>query len=85
MRTTLNIDDELYRHVKAVAALRGVSVTSVVEESLRTLLRVGDEVGAVAPLPVSAASGGLTDEFIASGVDLDDFSAVLEYLDEVRP
>ena len=35
MRTTLNINDDLYREVKVEAARRGVSTTSVIEEALR--------------------------------------------------
>lgn len=85
MRTTLNIDDELYRRIKAVAALRGVSVTSVVEESLRVMLLGGEAPAEVAPMPVSESAGGLAPEFIASGVDLNDVSAVLDFLDEVGP
>jgi hypothetical protein len=56
-----------------------------VEDSLRAVLRGAPEPRPVAPLPVAVASECLTDEFIASGVDLDDFSAVLEFLDEARP
>lgn len=38
MRTTLNIADVLFRRAKAAAALRGCSVTSVIEETLRFML-----------------------------------------------
>ena len=38
MRTTLHIADDLYRRTKAAAALRGCSVTSVIEETLRFML-----------------------------------------------
>lgn len=38
MRTTLNLSDELYRAVKVRAATDGRTVTSVVEEALRTML-----------------------------------------------
>ena len=48
MRTTLVINDELYRRVKAKAALEGRKVTELVEEGLRALLaertRSKDEV-----------------------------------------
>jgi hypothetical protein len=39
MRTTVTIDDALYRRAKARAALAGQSVGSVMEEALRVLLR----------------------------------------------
>jgi hypothetical protein len=41
MKTTLAIDDEVYRRVKAKAALEGRKVTEVVEEALRSLLDGG--------------------------------------------
>ncbi len=41
MRTTLVIDDELYRRVKAKAALEGRTVTELVEDGLRAALGLG--------------------------------------------
>ncbi len=38
MRTTLNIDDQLYRKVKVRAALEGRTVTQLVETALRGLV-----------------------------------------------
>lgn len=81
MRTTLNIDDDLYRQVKSAAALRGCSVTSLVEEAMRLVLAQGSTTRELPPMPVSHRSAGLTPEFVDSGVDLDDTSALLEYLD----
>lgn len=81
MRTTLNIDDALYRQVKSAAALRGCSVTSLVEEAMHLVLAQGSTAPEVPPMPVSKRNAGLTPEFAESGVDLDDTSAVLDYLD----
>ena len=39
MKTTLNIDDALYRGLKAKAALEGRKVTELVEEGIRAILR----------------------------------------------
>ena len=39
MKATIEIDDELYRRVKAAAALRGRKVKDLVAEGLRTVLR----------------------------------------------
>ena len=39
MRTTLVLDDDLYRDLKVLAASRGVTTTSLVEEGLREVLR----------------------------------------------
>ncbi len=80
MRTTLNIDDELYRQIKATAALRGCSVTSLVEESLRVVLR--EHVTEMSPMPLSRRSSGLTDEFRSSGITLADSGEMLSYVDE---
>ena len=38
MRTTLAIDDDLYRQIKAKAALEGRRVTDLVEEGMRAVL-----------------------------------------------
>ena len=81
MRTTLSIDDDLYRRVKAFAALRGASVTSVVEESLRLTLQQAQQGEVIAPMPLSHAQGGLSAEFVCSGVDVNDTSAVFDLLD----
>ncbi len=80
MRTTLNIDDDLYRQVKATAALRGCSVTSLVEESLRDALRSGS-TARLEPMPISARRPGLAHSFDERGIDLNDSSAVLDVVD----
>ena len=76
MRTTLNIDDGLYRRVKAEAALRGCSVTSLLEESLRLLLAAPLPGHAVRPLRVAKETGSPF-----AGVDLHDARALRDLLD----
>lgn len=66
MKTTLNLDDDLYRQVKVEAARRGNTITSVVEEALRQLL-IAQGISEPRVLPVSSRSGGLR-----PGVDLED-------------
>jgi hypothetical protein len=39
MKATIEIDDDLYRQVKAAAAIRGRKVKDLVAEGLRTVLR----------------------------------------------
>jgi hypothetical protein len=39
MKATIEIDDELYRQVKAAAAIRGRKVKDLVAEGLRSVLR----------------------------------------------
>ena len=64
MRTTLNINDELYREVKVEAARRGVSTTSVIEQALRAALRPQSDEEAP-DFPVSTRTGG-----VRSGINL---------------
>jgi plasmid stability protein len=79
MRTTLHLDDDLMAEVKALAARRHRTMTSVVEESLRRLL-----ADALQPpqrrrvkLPVSTRTGGPR-----PGVDLNNNAALQDLLDE---
>jgi hypothetical protein len=76
VRTTLNIDDALYRLAKSTAARRGCTVTSIIEESLRIALQSAPVPGQLPPLLVSSKPPGL-----AAEVDLSDNSAVRDFLD----
>lgn len=38
MKTTLNLDDQLFRAAKKLAAERGITLTQVVEDALRAAL-----------------------------------------------
>ena len=66
MRTTLSINDELYREVKVEAARRGLSVTSVIEQALRAALRPQHDTEPP-DFPISTRSSG-----IRSGINLTD-------------
>ncbi|CAB4963363.1 MAG: ribbon-helix-helix protein, CopG family [Actinobacteria bacterium] len=75
MRTTVTIDDALYRRVKAHAALSGLSVGSVMEEALRALLlEKSAPVATQGALPVFECG-----EFLLP-VDASDTSALLDPL-----
>ena len=80
MRTTIRIDDDLYRRAKASAARSGRTVGQLIEDAvrvaLRPTLRADDEVP---DLPVFGGSGTLP------GVDLADPRALIEVMDEGRP
>ena len=84
MKTTLQLPDELYREIKASAALSGRSITSIVEESLRRFLADATTVEDLPPLPVSSSRGDFTNEFMATGIDVHDTSEVLAWLDQVE-
>jgi Arc/MetJ family transcription regulator len=79
MRTTIRIDDDLYRRAKARAASSGQTVAELIEDAVRVALRPrrGDE-SVVAELPVFGGSG------VMPGVDLADSGALRELMDEGR-
>ena len=82
MKTTLQIPDDLYRDFKTAAAISGRSITSILEESLRMYLADAAAVQQLPPLPVSRSLSGFTNEFLATGIDFNNTSEVLAWLDE---
>ena len=77
MRTTVRIDDALYRRVKARAAETGRTVSDVIEDALREALRARPRSGAALPsLPTYGGSGTMP------GVDLTSNAALGEVMDE---
>ncbi len=79
MRTTLVIDDEVFRQAKIAAANRGSTLASVVEDGLRLLLAQAPaaEPTERAPMPVSHDM-----RWVHAGIDIDDNSALLAALDQ---
>ena len=78
MRTTLVLDDAIYRRAKLSAVERGVTVASVIEEALQLLLsrQSGNETD-LGPMPVDDSPG-----WLHPGVDINDTSALLGLVDE---
>jgi hypothetical protein len=77
MRTTVRIDDDLYRRVKSRAAQTGRTVSDVIEDALREALRSRPRTRAPLPaLPVYGGSGTMP------GVDLASNAALREVMDE---
>lgn len=76
MRTTIRIDDALYREVKAQAARDGRTVGDVIEDALRAYRRRTDVAAPLEPLPVYGGSG------VMPGVDLGDAAALRDLMDE---
>jgi hypothetical protein len=78
MRTTVRLDEGLLRRVKAEAARRGETITTLIERGLRLMLSSGDKPKRrpKVKLPVSRAKGG-----VRPGVDLDDSAGLLDRLD----
>lgn len=77
MRTTLVLDDDLYRRVKMTAAERRATVTAVVEEALRLLLAQQSSAtpSGLGPMPIDDSAS-----WVRPGIDIDDSSTVLEVL-----
>ena len=78
MRTTVRLNEGLFRQVKTEAARRGETVTSLIERGLRLVLSGSHQTprGARVKLPVSRAVGGTR-----PGVDLNDSSALADRLE----
>jgi plasmid stability protein len=77
VRTTVRIDDELYRRLKTMAAREGRSVGEVMEDALRAFLARSDgRDRALSPLPVWTGSG------VLAGVDLSTNAALRSTMDE---
>lgn len=79
MRTTVRLDGELLRQVKAEAARRGETMTALIERGLRLVLAGSHRGRGRRPrirLPVSRATGGTR-----PGVDLNDSRALLDRLE----
>lgn len=76
-RTTIRLDDELFAQAKALAARTGRTLTGVIEDGLRLLLRRPPAARGEPParLP-SFGDGGLQ-----PGVDLDDSAALLDAME----
>jgi hypothetical protein len=81
MRTTVTIDDQLYRELKSRAGASGRTVGALIEDAVRDSLQAPDQV-ARAPLPPLPVSGG---GGVMPGVDLDDNVSLRELMDEGIP
>jgi Ribbon-helix-helix protein, copG family len=81
LRTTIRIDEDLYRRAKARAAADGHTVSEVIEDAVREALRPRRRAGAgMAPLPTFNGELGTQ-----PGVDLSDAGALAELMDEGLP
>ena len=80
MRTTIRIDDDLYRAVKAKAARSGRTVAAVLEDAVRRGLNPADRVPAVTYRVRPTGSGG-----VRPGVDLTSNAAIADTLDHGVP
>jgi hypothetical protein len=77
MRTTIRIDDELYREVKEKAARSGHTVAAVLDDAVRRGVHPSEQRTA-APYTVTPTGGG----GVRPGVDLSTNAAIAELIDE---
>jgi hypothetical protein len=78
MRTTIRLDDALLKEAKVRAAERGITLTKLIDESLRERLSAQQRPKTAGPFRLrSYGKGG-----IQPGVDLDDNRAVRDLMDE---
>lgn len=75
MRTTIRIDDEVYRSVREQAARSGRTVGEIIEDALRQSFQRSGSVEAPPPLPTHGGSG------VLPGVDLSSNAALRETMD----
>jgi Arc/MetJ family transcription regulator len=80
MRTTVRLDPDLLSEVKKTAAVRGKTLTAVIEDALRESLARRNTLKkrAKVKLPTFRGKGTLP------GVDIDDSAALLDLMEEDR-
>ncbi len=83
MRTTLNLDDDLLRDAKRLAAARGTTLTALMEDALRIHVRRVEkpESRKRRKLPTFGVPG----EGFMPGVDISNNAAVRDLMDEGVP
>jgi predicted DNA-binding protein len=80
VRTTVRIDDDLYRRVKERAAREGRTVAGVLEDAVRVGMGAADDLEPARFVVPTFGSGG-----VVPGVDLASNSSLRELLDESTP
>lgn len=79
MRTTITIDDDLYRRAKVRSAQSGQPVSKLIEDAVREALRPRRQAEPAEALPVFGGSG------VLPGVDLADGRSLREVMEGERP
>jgi hypothetical protein len=81
MRTTVRLDDNLLKEAKVRAAEQGITLTQLIDESLRERLSHRPQQQKRGPFRLSSyGAGGMR-----PGVNLDDNRAVRDLMDEDAP
>ncbi|HEY6598011.1 MAG TPA: ribbon-helix-helix protein, CopG family [Pseudomonadales bacterium] len=77
MRTTVRLDEKLLKEAKRQAAEAGITLTAIIEESLRERLarKKATKTRAITRLHTSGRGG------LRSGIDLDDSATLLDAME----
>lgn len=78
MRTTLNLDDDLVARAKALAARRGRTLTSLMEDALRAVLEREGKPAKRSAVELPIGSGQLR-----PGVSLNDNVSLRDLMDDL--
>jgi plasmid stability protein len=77
MRTTVSLDDDLFREIKIVAAESGRTMNEVVQDALREALARRKRPGPIERVRLPVSKGGV----LLPGIDLDDSAALLDMME----
>ena len=80
MRTTIRLDEHLLKDAKQLAARTGKTLTAVLEEALRELLRRNQVVERPTKITLPTFRGN----GLLPGVDLDDSASLHDIMDDRR-
>lgn len=83
MRTTLNLDDHLVTEAKRLAAERGTTLTEIMEDALRIVVRRTEPRTRRAP--VDLPTFGEPGAGFMPGVDMNSNAALLDLMEEGLP
>lgn len=79
MRTTVTIDDDVYREAKAAAAKSGRPVGALIEDALRLVLGPGEHTDELPPFRQFSGTG------LQPGVNIDSNAELQDLFDEGVP
>jgi len=77
MRTTIQLDDQVLKDIKAIASATGRTLGSVIEEALREKLARRRDADVEDPVELPVFKG----EGVQPGVDLDDSNSLLDLME----
>ena len=76
MRTTVTIDDAIYRDAKAAAAKSGRPLGALIEDALRVILPSGPSDASLPPLRQFHGNG------VRPGINIDSWAELTELMDD---